>query len=241
MMFRRARRIAVGAMAVAVLAGLSFVIPSGLYEVKPGPVISLAGLVRVEGFEPPRTSFHMVSIIASEATLADVVRAAFKPSVEAWTEAAVTGGLDPDSFKEHVQTLMEESKQVAVRLALGETGFSADGNAETLPLVHIASGEVVGPSAGLAFALELIATLEGVDLAAGRKVAATGALSTTGEVLPVGGLLQKAAACAREGVDLFLVPTSLEGTARKAAGGVKVVGVRDLGEALRVLTAVDNP
>lgn len=235
---RRPRRLAAGALAVAVLAGLSLVIPSGLFEVKPGPVVSLSELVSVEGYERPRTSFYMVSVVAREASLAEVLRAAFEPSVEIWDEAAVTGGLEPERYKEHAQALMEESKEVAMRLALLESGFPVDGSA---PLAQIGSGEVLGPSAGLAFALEMIATLQGVDLAAGRKVAATGVLSPSGEVLPVGGVVQKAVACAREGIDLFLVPASLEGVARRTAGPVKVVGVRDLGDALRCLRSLDIP
>ncbi|MGE5578806.1 MAG: S16 family serine protease [Bacillota bacterium] len=241
MAVRRSARLAAGAAAVVVLACLSWVIPTGLYEVKPGPVVSLSEVISVEGYERPRTSFYMVSVVASEASLAEVVRAAFEQSVEVWGEGAVTGGMDPDGYKEHAQALMEESKRVALQLALRESGFPVDGSGDALPPVHIGSGEVIGPSAGLAFVLEMIATLQGVDLAGGRKVAATGALSPRGEVLPVGGILQKAAACSREGIDLFLVPASMEGAARRAAGGMKVVGVRDLGDALTRLRSVDIP
>lgn len=241
MTLRRPGRLTTVALALAILAGLSLVIPSGLFEVKPGPVVSLSEVVSVEGYDRPRTSFYMVSIVASRASLAKVLKAAFEPSVEVWGEAAVTGGMAPDKYKEHAQALMEESKQVAVQLALKESGLQDDGSDATLPVAKIRSGDVLGPSAGLAFALEMVATLQGVDLAAGRKVAATGALSPSGEVLPVGGVLQKAAACAREGVDLFLVPASLEGLARRTAGSVKVVGVRDLEHALRCLRSLDIP
>src|SRR5262249_40892213 len=49
---------------------------------------------------------------------------------------------------------------------------------------------VSGPSAGLAFALEILRQL-GRNVTHGRKVAATGELAPDGRVLPIGGVKQK--------------------------------------------------
>ena len=60
-----------------------------------------------------------------------------------------------------------------------------------LPLkVKIDAGDVGGPSAGLAFALEVMEKL-GRDVDHGQRVAATGQLELDGSVSPVGGLKQK--------------------------------------------------
>lgn len=75
--------------------------------------------------------------------------------------------------------------------------------------VKIDSGRVVGPSAGLAFAVFLYDSLASDDnLIRGRWVVATGALTEDGQVVPVGRVRQKAiAAQTAKRFDLMLVPT----------------------------------
>jgi Lon-like protease len=109
-----------------------------------------------------------------------------------------------------------------------------------LPLdVSIDLGDVGGPSAGLAFALEIARKL-GRPVAPGCRIAATGELALDGSVLPVGGVGQKALGARRTGVDLFLVPAG-ENTAeaRGNAGRLPVVPVETYQQALRRLTT--NP
>lgn len=113
--------------------------------------------------------------------------------------------------------------------------------------VGIDSGEVVGPSAGLAFSLYLIdALLRSDDLLRGRYVVATGSLSPDGQVLPVGRIRQKALAAQASKRDLFLVPAANVAEARKAvadacdgSGCIQVVGVRSVSEALTKLRLSD--
>jgi len=74
--------------------------------------------------------------------------------------------------------------------------------------VDIDSGQIGGPSAGLAFTLGLLDALTPGDLSGGVKVAATGTISPTGDVGPIGGVKQKTIAVMRTGAKVFLVPAS---------------------------------
>jgi PDZ domain-containing protein len=103
--------------------------------------------------------------------------------------------------------------------------------------VQIDSGQIGGPSAGLAFTLALLDTLTPGDLTGGVEVAATGTIDPSGTVGPIGGLKQKTIAVMRTGAKAFLVPTSEIAEAQEAAKGsdLKVVGVATLDEALAAL------
>ena len=73
--------------------------------------------------------------------------------------------------------------------------------------ISINSGSVVGPSAGLAYALEMIDVLTPGELTGGKAVAATGELaSLSGEVGEIGGVAQKTVTVQRAGAEVFLVP-----------------------------------
>ena len=74
--------------------------------------------------------------------------------------------------------------------------------------VAIDSGEIGGPSAGLAFTLALIDELTEGDLTGGRNIAVTGTIGLDGTVGPIGGLEQKVSAVRQHGVDVFLVPAN---------------------------------
>lgn len=101
--------------------------------------------------------------------------------------------------------------------------------------VRIETGDVGGPSAGLAFALDVVDEA-GHDLDGGNKVAVTGEIGLDGSVAPVGGLEQKTIGARRSGVDVFLVPAGENAAeARKFAGDMRVVPVRDFQQALRAL------
>ncbi|HWH34574.1 MAG TPA: S16 family serine protease, partial [Acidimicrobiales bacterium] len=104
--------------------------------------------------------------------------------------------------------------------------------------VEIALDGVGGPSAGLAFALEVLDALSPGDLTGGRQVAATGTIELDGSVGAVGGVAQKAAAARRSGVEVLLVPRPEVDQARRLeGGGMAVEAVDNLEEALRVLAA----
>lgn len=108
--------------------------------------------------------------------------------------------------------------------------------------VAIDSGPVVGPSAGLAFALYLVDSLSDEDLLQGRHVVVTGSLAPDGTVVPVGRIRQKAIASQVAKRDVFVVPLADAATARDAVASscddtacVLVVGVRSVAEAVDLL------
>lgn len=104
--------------------------------------------------------------------------------------------------------------------------------------ISIDSGDVVGPSAGLSYALQLLDVLTPGELTGGARVAATGAVSPDGAVGPVGGVAQKVVTVKRAGAKLFLVPKENEAEARRHAGNLKVVAVSTFEEALAALAGL---
>jgi PDZ domain-containing protein len=104
--------------------------------------------------------------------------------------------------------------------------------------VRIDLGDVGGPSAGLAFALDVMEEL-GRNVDRGYKVAATGEIELDGAVAPIGGAAQKALGARRAGVDVFLVPAGDNAReARKTAGDMKVIPVSTFQQALRALATL---
>lgn len=107
--------------------------------------------------------------------------------------------------------------------------------------IAIDSGRVVGPSAGLAYGLELLDLLTPGELTGGTSVAATGELLSDGKVGPVGGVAQKAVTVRRAGIKVFLVPKENEAEARARAGsGLEIRGVATFDEALKALGSLDG-
>jgi len=106
--------------------------------------------------------------------------------------------------------------------------------------VDIDSGNVGGPSAGLAFTLAVLDLLTEGELTGGVDVAVTGTIDSNGQVGKVGGVKQKAAAVRDMGADLFLVPAALDPATLEeiyevAGESLEVVPVASLDEALAVL------
>jgi PDZ domain-containing protein len=108
-----------------------------------------------------------------------------------------------------------------------------------LPLdVEIDTGGVGGPSAGLAFALDVLEEL-GRDVDHGRRIAVTGAIELDGPVGQVGGVKQKTIGVMRSDIKVFVVPAGDNAReARRYAEGIRVVPVRTFQQALRVLATL---
>jgi len=102
--------------------------------------------------------------------------------------------------------------------------------------VTIDAGDIGGPSAGLAFALDVADELGETDLDRGRRIAATGEIGLDGAVSAIGGIKQKTIAARRVGAALFLVPDANAAEARRYAEGLRIVPVSDFDEAVAALT-----
>ena len=133
----------------------------------------------------------------------------------------------------HVKTIVDPLKK-----GRAIVGFTPDQAADIhLPLnVSIDAGNVGGPSAGLAFTLELLAEL-GHDPTRGYKVAATGQIELNGAVTAIGGVKQKTYGVRDAGADVFLVPVDggNAATAKHYAGSLKIIPVTSVAQAIRAL------
>jgi PDZ domain-containing protein len=100
-------------------------------------------------------------------------------------------------------------------------------------------GRVGGPSAGLAFALELMEK-RGRDIDRGYKVAATGEIQLDGTVTRIGGVKQKTIGARQADVDVFLVPRDGDNArvARRYANGLRIIPVESFQQALRALATL---
>ena len=105
--------------------------------------------------------------------------------------------------------------------------------------VHYTISGIGGPSAGLAFALEIYDSLSGRHLLDGHRIAATGELDPLGDVIEIGGARQKALGAIDAGADTFLVPKANVAAARQAAAGkLRVIGVNTFAQALRAIRSL---
>jgi PDZ domain-containing protein len=110
---------------------------------------------------------------------------------------------------------------------------------DTFPFnVHISTGDVGGPSAGLMWSLGLDDLLTPGDLTKGRTIAGTGTLDVEGTVGPIGGIGDKITAAERLGADVFLAPEgNMDEIRQMDTGDLTIVPVGSFTDALEYLQA----
>ncbi len=102
--------------------------------------------------------------------------------------------------------------------------------------VDFDTGNVGGPSAGLALTLSLIDRLSPEGLTKGHEIAVTGTMQLDGTIGPIGGIIQKTYTVRARGAEYFLVPADNYEEAKKYAGSeLKVIPVTTLKGALESL------
>jgi ATP-dependent Lon protease len=107
--------------------------------------------------------------------------------------------------------VMKESAQAALSYVRGHADLPEDWFASHDLHIHVPAGAIPkdGPSAGITMATALMSLVTGRPVR--DDVAMTGELTLTGQVLPIGGLKEKALAAQRAGVKRLLAPSRNEG------------------------------
>jgi PDZ domain-containing protein len=107
--------------------------------------------------------------------------------------------------------------------------------------VAIDTGNIGGPSAGMAFTLTLIDLLTPEDLTHGHVIAGTGTIRFDESIGAIGGVRQKVFAARAIGVEIVLVPTDNYADALTAAGDdIQVVPIATLQDALDFLGTLSD-
>jgi ATP-dependent Lon protease len=108
--------------------------------------------------------------------------------------------------------VMRESAQAALSYVRGHhselaPGLGEDWFAEHDIHIHVPAGAIPkdGPSAGVTMATALVSLISGRPVR--DEVGMTGEMTLTGQVLPIGGLKEKALAAQRAGVTTVIAPT----------------------------------
>lgn len=121
-------------------------------------------------------------------------------------------------------------------LAPATVQAAVGGRLATLPPLNMLRSLALGRSHGLIVALATYAGAVEGDLAKGRHIAATGGVRSDGSVTRIGGLLAKARAARRVGVDVFFFPADQAGLLRGFdARSMDLVPVGSLTEAIAYL------
>ena len=137
-----------------------------------------------------------------------------------------------------VQVVLGARETESSKGFLGVSTFTRDLSFKFPVQISIESGQVGGPSAGLAFTLGILDVMTPGSLTGGLKISTTGTMAIDGTVGPIGGIHQKVMASRRAGVQLMLVPASEIDEARKYAGDLRIEPVETLDQALEILTTV---
>lgn len=137
--------------------------------------------------------------------------------------------------------VMRESAQAAmsfVRSRATDLGIDPDTFKDTDIHVHVPAGATPkdGPSAGVALTTALVSLLTGIP--AREDVAMTGEITLRGQVLPVGGIKEKALAAQRAGVKTFIIPrrneVDLDDLPESLMDELNIVLVETIDEALEM-------
>jgi ATP-dependent Lon protease len=130
-----------------------------------------------------------------------------------FVEATAMPGSGKLTVTGQIGDVMRESAQAALSWVRGHSetlGLGSDWFAERDVHIHVPAGAVPkdGPSAGTAMATALASLATGVPVS--EDVAMTGEITLTGQVLPIGGVKEKALAAERAGIGTVVLPKENE-------------------------------
>jgi ATP-dependent Lon protease len=157
------------------------------------------------------------------------VEATRMPGKGAWS---VTGQLG-DVMKESSQAALSLVRSRAKDLAI-DPEFMSNSDIH----IHVPAGAIPkdGPSAGVAMTTALVSLLSGIPVR--EDVAMTGEITLRGQVMPVGGIKEKALAAKRAGLTTFILPkrneVDLDDLPQELKDTMSFVPVTTIDEALTV-------
>jgi len=130
-----------------------------------------------------------------------------------FVESSVMPGTGKLTLTGQLGDVMKESAQAAlsfVRSRSAELGLKQEYFSKHDVHVHVPAGAVPkdGPSAGVAIATSLVSAITGIKVDSG--VAMTGEITLTGQVLPIGGVKEKALGARRAGIRRIILPVRNE-------------------------------
>jgi ATP-dependent Lon protease len=128
-----------------------------------------------------------------------------------FVEATAMPGSGKLTITGQLGDVMKESAQAALSYVRGHADLPDDWYATHDVHIHVPAGAIPkdGPSAGITMATALMSLVS--DCPVRDDTAMTGELTLTGQVLPIGGLKEKALAAQRAGVKRVLAPSRNEG------------------------------
>jgi ATP-dependent Lon protease len=124
-------------------------------------------------------------------------------------EATIMKGRGELTLTGHLGEVMKESARAALSYARSRAdrfGLNANFYRESDIHIHVPAGATPkdGPSAGITMAVALVSALTRIPVR--REVAMTGEITLRGQVLPIGGLKEKALAAARAKIREVIIP-----------------------------------
>ncbi|ADQ14983.1 YlbL family protein [Halanaerobium hydrogeniformans] len=101
--------------------------------------------------------------------------------------------------------------------------------------VKFETDNIVGPSAGSVFTMEIYNQLTEEDITGGKRIAGTGTVNLDGEVGRVSGVKYKVLAAEEAGVDIFIVPSDNYEEAAAAAVNLEVIAADKIDDIIEYL------
>ena len=212
---------------------------------------AIAAALNYLGYETPR-QVYIAEVVADAAASGKLVAGDFVLSINS---QAIT---DIEQLKDIVTSWDEKAplavvvdrngRQVAkevspVKDAEGNFRFGIlVGYKYDFPIeVNLQLGDVGGPSGGMMFALGIVDRLTPGDLTGGLHVAGTGTIAQSGEVGPIGGVVQKLYGAQRSGATVFLAPAAnCDEIIGNVPNGLRVVKIETLQDAITALEKLSD-
>ncbi len=135
------------------------------------------------------------------------------------------------SFTVETIELPESPGQASIGILIGTKNLDYQFPIE----VSYDTGNIVGPSAGGMFALEIYNQLVKEDITAGKKIAGTGTINLEGEIGRIDGIVQKIIAAENAEADIFILPQENYEQAQTIETNLQLVPVETFDDAINFL------